>query len=103
MKSFFISIMNDRLLVMSNPSKMTGNWPNLYDRSKMEQLVERRIDWSEMSPAVDMTEIMDQPMAAVTFGLFEDLYIEAETEPEYTESELVEIALSIYGGPVGIS
>ena len=103
MRSFFISIVNDRLLVMSNPVKMVGNWPSLYDRSKMEQLVERRIDWSEMSDPVDMSKIMGRPMSAVTFGLFEELYSDAESDPEYNESELVEIALSIYGGPVGIA
>ena len=103
MRSFFISVVNDRLLVMSNPSKMQGNWPSLYDRSKMEKLVERRIDWSEMSAPVDLSDIMNQPMIAVTFGLFEDLYSESECDPEYNDSELVEIALSIYGGPVGIA
>lgn len=103
MRSFFISVVNDRLLVMSNPSKMQGNWPSLYDRSKMEKLVQRRIDWSEMSIPVDLSDIMNQPMSAVTFGLFEDLYSESECDPEYNDSELVEIALSIYGGPVGIA
>ena len=102
MGSFFISIINERLLVMASPSKMSGYWPKHEDRAKMEDLVQKKIDWSEMSKRVDMSEIMGRPMCAVTFSLLDDQY-DSDDIYEYTDRELCEIALSLYGGPVGVS
>ncbi len=103
MRSFFISIMNDRLLVISNPAKMRGDWPSLYDKSKMEQIVNRQINWNDRSVSIDLSAIFGKPMEAVTFELFEDLYSDAITDPIYDESELIEIALNIFAGPQGIA
>tara|TARA_R100000655_G_scaffold797_2_gene3298 strand:- start:5337 stop:5645 length:309 start_codon:yes stop_codon:yes gene_type:complete len=102
MRSFFITIINDRLFVMADPSKMSGDWPSLYQKTKMESIIERCVNWSQKSIEIDMSLIFSRPIVAVTFELQPNDYEGSEIE-QYDDDELVEIALNIYGGPVGIT
>ena len=103
MNLYFFGIKENRLFIMTKPERMIGVWPSLEDRSRMEAVIKRRVDWSRMSKIIDVTELFDEPIKATTFELFEPLYNDVEVDPEYTDTELIEIATSMYGGPWGIA
>ena len=103
MNLYFFGIKENRLFIMTKPKRMIGVWPSLEDRSRMEAVIKRRVDWSRRSKIIDVTELFDEPIKATTFELFEPLYNDVEVDPEYTDTELIEIATSMYGGPWGIA